>query len=312
MYKVVLDGNSTYEVWGTAPSGAPPSCSYALPFVPVINGSTDYYVDKSYRLKTSITGVNFPGKSYSVSAIWSKVCNKVCEYGIPKDYYVLEVTRRVSVVIEEEMSSFWAISYNASTISPCQPLACAIDPAELGKWNSPLGLTTVKPTPVESWGFQRTVYSGTLEIVRYKLFETIPEDETIYEIAESEEIIPCKQTPCMRDSPLDGALYEYDYPEIELTRTWSIVELTPNVCPFSALVTQSKNRLRDGGGNELNTSGSLAQNLDAHVCVGNSAITLMSCQYVRFTGLTLDWDFILNGEGSVLVVPPIIVSVQAI
>lgn len=312
VYKTVLNGVSEYEVWGTDPSGVPPTCSYALPFFAVITGSTDYYVDLAYRLKISVTGVNFPGKSYSVSAVLSKVCDKVCEGEPPKDYYVLEVTRRVSVVIDEERSSFFAISYNASTTSPCQPLACSIDPADLGKWTSTLGVTSVKPTPVESWDFQRNVYTGTITIVRYEVFETIPEDELTFEMAESEEIEDCKQTPCMRDSPMDGALYEYDYPEIELTRTWSIVELTPNICPFSAFVTQYKNRLQDGSGNDLNSSLGLAQNLDANVCVGNSAIALMSCQYVRFTSLALDWDFVINGTGSLLVVPPIVVSIQAI
>lgn len=304
VYHVRLDSSVDYQ-WTSNVYGV------------VMTGNTEFKLEKWIRLKASATPVPDPVTGHYVSVTWSKICGAVCGDDPPTDYWVLEYTQRLDVVLTEEKKAWGATKYvNTQTGVVARTCSFSYDD---GKWEGGTeGGTYVTnsstvPAQEDLWSPTGvTLYSATIEIRRYKLFAVIPVTPTSVDISESEIIPDCKKTLCMVDAPFDGSLAYSEYDEGFCYSVWSIVTDTAMTECFGFMSVGPGNHIENQGG--TNASGSpwiehlLVAPCRPHI-YGPGGI--FHCSYIEYSNLVFDSVCEDIGAGTFYVAPSMDLVISA-
>ncbi len=299
-------------------------CNY---FVPIAQVRTQYKLERWLRLKMTLTAVVDPVTGKDIKITWSKVCGSSCDGGPAADYWVVEYEQKFTATLQEEQKVWTATQYNYTNLVPaCQPTVYYCSPYYEGKWfGGTFGGTyydnqSSPPAIEDIWTLNRNIPgSWTVNVKRYKSFDSLPASATLYDILASEIIPLCKQTPCMLDVADDGEItisYGADYPRhYEADLTWSIVtDSTEYFCQAFTACSDGymgfPSSIRDQYGN--GTSSVYCIELADAACAAPQPVSgPYGCMYKVYTAVSSVFINDIYGSGTFTASPPASITVMA-
>lgn len=184
--------------------------------------------------------------SDTIEATWSKVCDAECGY-MPGDRWILQLNFSADYEVREETQYWIADRYTKSVPGnpPCYPMY--YPPFTENRWDPTLpdgwwGGTNIflggtrqeggagLPPKVDDWVDNGLFISGEVDVVRYKVFTSIPETETVFEIDESDVLQECEVNACVVDPVMDGDSIAIDQDPLLCGWTYSVVTGPTKTC----------------------------------------------------------------------------------